>query len=78
MNCSKECEAAEEMDAKYVPDTTGWIFSHDPYACHYNMGVMCAKRDKCKSCGWNPQMEKYRKFHIRRLIKMGVLFNETN
>ena len=32
-------------------------------ACRYNLGVNCTEQTNCQRCGWNPQVECYRKKH---------------
>ena len=31
--------------------------------CRYNIGVDCTEHPNCQRCGWNPQVERYRKKH---------------
>ena len=30
-------------------------------SCFYSNGIVCEKRSKCGSCGWNPEIDKQRR-----------------
>ena len=58
--CSKRCSSMYYNDRAKKPE------SYRNPDCTYNIGVECAGKRNCWSCGWNPVVEAARKAEIYR------------
>ena len=51
----------EEMTPVFIRNTESPL-------CLFNMSVDCPKKDNCKSCGWNPDVDAKRRSETRKRI----------
>ena len=48
--------------------TPVYIRNMESPMCPFNMAIDCTKKDKCKSCGWNPDVDAARREKTRERV----------